>query len=145
MFLYKDQKFHAHGICFALPDNVFLRTAEDLGQAASLELEAADGSYTVTVGIDEEGEGTQNALLSMVSARAGMTALGPVTPVTLAGFTGHCLKYRSRREEYFELRLALGRDTEFYLYSATQSSSIDDVMASAEMTQMLHSIGRSEE
>ena len=144
MFLYKNQRLHAHGICFALPDNFFLCAAAALEQAASLELEAADGSYTVTVGIDEQGEGTQATLLDLISAKGGMTPLGPVTPVTLAGFAGHCLKYRGSREEYFELRLALGQDVEFYLYAATQSSGIDDVMASAEMTRMLQQIERSE-
>ena len=144
MFLYKNQKFHAHGICFALPDDFFLCSATELEQAADLEMEAADGSCTVTVGIDEQGEGTQAALQSQISDRGGMTAMGPITPITLAGFAGHCLKYRSRREEYFELRLSLGADVEFYLYTATQSSSIDAVMATEEMTRMLQQIERSE-
>ena len=144
MFFYSNHKFHANGICFALPDNFFLHSSDDAGKATSLAIEATDHSYTVVIGIDEECDGTAPELQVMISEDGGMTPLCKITPVMVAGFSGHCLKYRGRREEYFELRLSLGQDVEFYLYCATQSSSIDDVMASAEMTQMLQSIGRSE-
>lgn len=144
MFFYSKQKFHANGICFAIPDNFFLHSLTELEKATNIEIEAADQSYTVTIGIDEGCDGTAQELQTMISEVGGMTPLCKITPVTVAGFAGHFLKYRSSREEYYEMRLTLGGNVEFYLYITTQSRSIDDVISSDAMVWMMQQIERSE-
>lgn len=144
MFLHKNHKFHANGICFAIPDNFFLHSMTELEKATNIEIEAANHSYTVTIGIDEQCNGTAQELQTMISEVGGMTALCKITPVTMAGFSGHFLKYRSSREEYYEMRLALGGSVEFYLYITTQSRRIDDVISSDAMVWMMQQIEHSE-
>lgn len=144
MFLHKNHKFHANGICFAIPDDFFLHSLTELEKAANVEIEAADHSYTVTIGIDEGCEGTAQELQTQISEIGGMAPLCKITPVTMAGFAGHFLKYRGSREEYYEMRLALGGSVEFYLYITTTSRRIDDVISSDAMVWMMQQIERSE-
>ena len=144
MFFYSNHKFHANGICFALPDNFFLHPSNKAGHRRCVEIEAADHSYIVAFGIDEPCRGTEKELQSRISADSGMTPLGPITPITLAGFSGHSLMYGCDSEESYEMRLSLCQDAEFFLYITTQSCNLSDVMASSEIAWTLQQIGRSE-
>ena len=144
MFLYKNHKFHANGICFALPDNFFIHSSNKAGHRRCLEIEAANHSYIVTIGIDQPCRGTEHELQSRISKDSGMTPLSPVTPITMAGFPGHSLKYRCYREDTYEIRLSLCQDAEFFLYITSRNCKLDDIIASAEITWTLQQIERSE-
>ena len=144
MFLYKNQKFHARGICFALPDNFYLHSSNETGHDRCMEIEAPDHSYMVTIGIDELYTGTDEELETIISDGTDMNPLNAITPITIAGYSGHCLKYLSTREQYFEIRLSIRDDSQFYLYVTDKTRRIDETIKSPEIEWILQHIKHSD-
>ena len=101
MLQYINHRFHFEGISFQIPDNYFLDSTPGEESENTIHLCAPDESYGVEIWVEEDCDGSEAELASVISDLTP-TVVYPIAPLVINGLCGHHATYRNRRTQYYE-------------------------------------------
>ena len=101
MLQYINHRFHFEGISFQIPDNYFLDSTPGEESENTIHLCAPDESYGVEIRVEEDCDGSEAELASVISDLTP-TVVYPIAPLVINGLCGHHATYRNRRTQYYE-------------------------------------------
>lgn len=136
MLQFKDGKFCAQGLSFVFPNGFYLDTEPEAVDENVVVAWAPDMRYRIEWQIYEAKRSTIEDFEHLIRY-SEFAWLGELTPVALNGLAGHQLYYKSREEDYYELRLSNGKSSiMFYIkahcgdiYKITSSPEIKTIIS----------------
>lgn len=143
MLLFKDGCFHALGVCFSIPDGFILETEPNNTLQYGLGAWTPDEKLYVEWEIDQGCNGTYNELSELFSSDIGMLPITGITPVSVNGLSGHRVSYRNRNCKFFEVRLAVGPNTEISVTISGTGHQEIDVEKNPQLQTVINGIRRS--
>ena len=143
MLLYKDGKFHTHGIWFAIPDGFLVEPAPDAIPQNGFVAYTPDQRYMVEWDVEQGCHGTKEELEELFLPGSAFLPLGPITPLTVNGLTGHQVMCRSNTDQRWEMRFDAGEDAELSvcIYANMKNGSIEDAKDAAFVKEVLAGLG----
>lgn len=132
MYLYKNHRFHCDGASFEIPDGFYFDSETNEDTPNLLKIVAPDESYTVEVRIEEDCDGTDEELASVIDDLSPEVVY-PVAPLLMNGLAGHHATYRNRRTQYYEAHFGLPDGTTHLLILISTAGDILDVDTAALM------------
>lgn len=106
MFAVKSAVIQADSVTIQLPSGFSLLEAQEPHVNPTLELQAPDGSYTVTISLDRSRKPSAGELRSILSEGC-YRILQPIAPVQCGPLSGHRVVYLSGKRGCCEIRLDL--------------------------------------
>lgn len=154
MIQIKNGRLQKYGLAFALPEGFFLETQTEVGQEDGLEFWSEDEALQMHIDFFCDDENSEETLKSWflpdpVTGAFNYVLLEPISPVSLDGISGYTAIYRSsddgeKHEEYYELRLDLGKTEDGYLQFAivlqVHKGNVYDVVNSSLFRNILKNI-----
>ena len=143
MLLYNDGKFHAHGVAFAIPDGFLVEPAPDAIPQNGFVAYTLDQRYVVEWDVERDCHGTKEELEELFPPGGAFLPLGPITPLTVNGLTGHQVMCRSNTDQRWEMRFDAGKDAELSVcvYTNMKNGSIEDARDAEFVKEVLAGLG----
>ncbi len=143
MLLYKDEKFHAHGVAFAIPDGFLVEPAPDAIPQNGFVAYTPDQRYMVEWDVEQGCHGTKEELEELFLPGSAFLPLGPITPLTVNGLTGHQVMCRSNTDQRWEMRFDAGEGVELSVcvYTNMKNGSIKNTRDAEFMKEVLAGLG----
>ena len=143
MLLYKDGKFHAHGISFTVPDGFLVEPSPDVLPQNGFIAYTPDERYIVEWDVEQGCHGTKAELEELFLPGGAFIPLGPITPLSVNDLAGHQVMCRSNTDQRWEMRFAVKESMELSVcvYTNTKNGSIEDAKDAAFMKAILAGIG----
>ena len=110
MFEIEAARITAAGVSFQLPSGFALLEAQEPHVNTTLEVQAPDSSYTVSISLDLSAKASAGELRSILSEGC-YRILQPISPIQCGPFQGHQVIYLSGKRGCCEIRLDLIPDT----------------------------------
>lgn len=137
MLMYKQGRLWTEGVSFCIPDGFFLETDPDVNYEMGIGAWNTTQSCLYMWVISDDEVGTRERL---EEASCNFKLLSEITPITLNGLSGHWATYRTRCEEYYEVRFALPGKSQLALTVEKKGDNIKAVMDSQEFKIALEGI-----
>ena len=112
MLQYKNGRFYAPGVSFALPEGFYLETMPEVCSEYGLAAWTPDKKYYLEWDLEEGCMGTERELTEMTSPDWGARRHSPVTAVQAGALSGHRALYENKNGTFLEVRLALAAERE---------------------------------
>ena len=143
MLLYKDGKFHTHGIWFTIPDGFLVDPAPDAIPQNGFVAYTPDQRYMVEWDVEQGCHGTKEELEELFLPGSAFLPLGPITPLTVNGLTGHQVMCRSNTDHRWEMRFDAGEGAELSVcvYTNMKIGSIEDARDAEFVQDILSGLG----
>lgn len=143
MLLYKDGKFHTHGIWFVIPDGFLVEPAPDAIPQNGFVAYTPDQRYMVEWDVEQGCHGTKEELEELFFPGGSFLPLGPITPLTVNGLAGHRVMCRSNTDQRWEMRFSAGEGVELSvcIYSNMKNGSIEDAKGAPFVQDLLSGLG----
>ena len=140
MLLWKDGRFHAFGISFAIPDGFYLESEPETIQENGLSAWTPDMHCRVIWWIEECDISPYDGINNLFSPGSGMTPLGEIEPMDVNGLSGCSALYKTKEEQLFEARLGTGSDSQLIVIIEDYTQDIASRIKSPEIQTVLRSI-----
>lgn len=101
MLRYINHRFHCGGISFQIPDGYYFDSTPGEESENTIHLCAPDESYGIEIRVEEDCDGSEAELESVISDLTP-TIVYPIAPLVVNGLCGHHTTYRNRRTQYYE-------------------------------------------
>lgn len=124
MLLYKNGRFYAPYVSFALPDDILVETEPTYCYQYGLTACTPDRRYEMDWQVELGCLGTERELAVLFTDEAGYTPRGQIEPVAVNGLTGHQAYYRDAMLRHMETRLDLGHGAEMVFHIWTGKADL---------------------
>lgn len=107
MLHFKDGKFHAPGVSFAIPDGFFLDTETESQYEYGLNYFSPKQDIYFSIFVDEECGDIQEEMEELLEPGSGLYLQGAITPYNRNGLAGYESRYTDGEHDYYEARFQI--------------------------------------
>lgn len=137
MLQWKDGRFHALGISFAIPDGFFLESEQETTHENGLSAWTPDMRCRVDWRIDEYDVSPYDGLNRLFSPNSGLNPQGGIERISVNGLSGFSALYETETAQFLEARLEAGEGGQLIVIIQDHKKDIVSLIRSKEIQAVL--------
>lgn len=140
MLQFKDGKFHAYGLSFALPDGFYLDSDPDTPYEYGLCCCSPDETIYYGIYVDCEHEDLREGIELLFEPGSGMYQTSEIRPVVLNGLAGFEVTFYDRECDYYETHLQASEGPVLIFHAHCEKGRLADIKHHPDTQAVLQAI-----